>query len=129
MNRIALLLVVLLGVMLPVGVLATAPTAAAYSPFAQACNSASNATVCSANGTNPVTGSNGVIRKASTIISRIAAVAAIIIMMIGGLQYVVSRGDSQKVANARMAIIGGAIGLGIIVAAQGILLLVLSRLQ
>lgn len=110
-------------------------TAALYNPLGGVCNTGSSdfkdakqSSACNAN-TTTLTGKNSVFKKASTIVATIAGIAAVIVILVGGLQYTVSNGDSQKTANARSAIIGGAIGLGIIVAAQGIILLVLSRLQ
>lgn len=111
--------------------LATPATALAYNPLSSACNSgggARNSTACSADGRDPISGPNGALRKVSFIIASIAGVIAVIIIIIAGFEYVTSNGDAQKTANARTAIIGAAIGLVIIAAAQTILLFVVKQL-
>lgn len=104
--------------------------AAAYSPFGTACQAANNgSSACTTNGKNTLTGPHGYIRKASTIVATIAGIAAVIVMIVGGLQYIVANGDPQKLSNARNAIVGAAIGLIIVVAAEGIIIFVLNNLK
>jgi len=124
MKRILLLVATLL-------CLAAPATALAYNPLDKACQSgvgASDSSACSANGSDPISGPNGALRKVSLIIATIAGIAAVIIIIIGGLQYITSGGDPQKAAGARNAIIGAAVGLVIIAAAESIIIFVVSKL-
>jgi hypothetical protein len=106
-------------------------TALAYNPLGGACTSGSttsNSPACADNGTNnPIAGPNGVLKKASLIIATIAGVAAIIIIIIGGFQYITSNGDPQKASSARSSIIGAVVGLVIIASAEGIITCVISK--
>ncbi len=106
-------------------------TALAYNPLDAACQagSANSSGACQSRGS--ASAQNGpvvVIRKVTTIIAVIAGVTAIMIMVRGGFQYITSAGDPQKASSARSTVLGSIIGLVIIVAAQSILLLVLSKL-
>jgi len=123
MKRIITLLAVMFSLALP------ATALAATNPLSAACSApgASSSAACSG-GADPIVGTNGVLKKTTLIIATIAGLIAVIIIIIAGLQFVLSNGDAQKIANARSAIIGAAVGLFIIMASEGILLLVVSRI-
>jgi hypothetical protein len=69
---------------------------------------------CSDNGS----GLTHVIRTVIRIISLVAGIAAVIMIMIGGLRYTTSGGDSSKVAGAKSAIMYAIIGLIVVIFAQ-----------
>lgn len=106
-------------------------SAAAYNPYGQLCQqtAASSSDVCHTNGRDPVTGNNGVLRKVSSIIALIAGIAAVIIIIVSAIQLVTSGGNAQQASTARLALIGALVGLIIIMVAQSIILLVLSRVK
>lgn len=108
--------------------LAPAATAAAYNPLGQACQSNSSSSACSGGTKDPISGPNGVLKKVTLIIATIGGVAAVIIIIVAGLQMATADGDSQRVANARKAIIFAAVGIIIIVAAASIITWVVSKL-
>lgn len=109
--------------------LALPATALAYNPLDAACQGAGKvSSACSTTGQDPISGKNGVLKKATLIIASIAGIAAVIIVLIGGFQYITSAGDPQKAASARSMILGAVVGLVIIAAAEGILTFVLSKL-
>lgn len=89
---------------------------------------AADSTVCEQEGDDPLTGNEGIIIRAANVISVIGGVIAVIIMMYGGFLYITSRGDANKAATGRNAIIYAAIGLIIIVLAQSVVALVLSNI-
>jgi hypothetical protein len=127
MKRLALLITTLLFLTVP------AVASAAYNPLGGACkvggdNSPKSSTACTASSSDPISGPNGELAKVSLIIATITGVAAVIVIIVGGIQYVTSAGDSSKAASARNMIIGALVGLVIIAAAQGILMFVLSKL-
>ncbi len=112
--------------------LATPAVAFAYNPLQTACQSGTltqNSTACDSNGSsNPLTGPNGVLKRVSLIIATLAGIAAVIIIIIAGLQYITSSGDPQKAASARSAIIGAVVGLLIIAASETLIVFIVSKL-
>jgi hypothetical protein len=86
-------------------------------------------------GVNQVDGncsSNGdeiekVIATVIRILSLIAGVAAVIMLIIGGLRYVTSNGDSSSISSAKTTIIYALVGLVLVAMAQFIVRFVLDR--
>ena len=68
-----------------------------------------------------------VIRVVIQILSLVAGVAAIIMIIVGGLRYITSGGDASKVASAKNAIIYAIIGLVVVVFSQFIVRFVLEK--
>jgi hypothetical protein len=126
MKRLLLVLATLLCLSLP------AAASAAFNPLGDACGSggqASSSSVCPVSGSqNPIAGPNGALKKISLIIATIAGIAAVIIIVVAGFQFVIAAGDAQKVASARSALLGAIVGLVIISAAESIILFVVSKL-
>lgn len=111
--------------------LATTAPALAYNPFGGACSNgaAGSSTVCKTKGTSdPVTGSTGVIVKITHLIAIVAGIAAVIIIIIAGIRYIISGGDSAKTASAKNTIIYAVVGLVVIVLAQAIITFIVSRI-
>lgn len=77
---------------------------------------------------NPLTGPNGTIIKASRIVAIVAGAAAVILLLVSGLRYVTSSGDSNKISSAKSTFINTLIGLIIIVLAHTLIVFVVSRL-
>jgi hypothetical protein len=126
MKRLAFLFAALLCLMLP----ATA-MAASYNPLDDACGSGGGvaaSTACGTNGNDPITGPDGVIEKVTLLIASIAGAVAVIIIVIAGFMFVLSNGDAQKAASARMAIIGSLVGLVIIAAATSIITFAVGKI-
>lgn len=61
-----------------------------------------------------------------TLISFVAGVVAVLMIMLAGLRYITSQGDSQKVSQAKNAIIYAAIGIVVVALAQLIVRFVLG---
>lgn len=72
-------------------------------------------------------GLSAVIKLVIQIISVIAGLAAVIMIIIGGLRYITSGGDSSKVASAKGAIIYAIVGLVVVALSQFIVRFVLSE--
>ncbi len=90
----------------------------------------SNSSICQSrgNGTdNPISGSNGILTKTISVVSFVAGIAAIIVMLIAGVSYVTSNGDSGKLNTAREMIIYSLVGLVIIVLARSIIIFIINR--
>lgn len=133
MRRILLslgLLVALLGI----GSLLTAPAYAAWNPFSNSnsesvCRKAGthSSAVCTANGNDPISGSNGVLIKITRLIANVAGLVAIFMMITGGIMYILSNGDTGKVTTAKNTLIYAAVGLVIIALGQTLIVFILNR--
>jgi Type IV secretion system pilin len=104
--------------------------AAPLNPFDKVCNNANaddtdRSFACQTQESDPV---NTTLGKATNILAFITGVAAVIVIIIGGFQYITSAGDSTKVAKAKDMIIYAAVGLVIVAAARTIIMFVISRL-
>lgn len=103
----------------------------ASSDIFQVCNNgkASRSTVCRdrQESSNPLTGKDGLIIKIARIVGVIAGAAAVIIIIISGLRYVLSAGDTKQATDSRNALLYSLIGLVIIVIAESIISFVINR--
>ncbi len=71
-----------------------------------------------------VAGATTVIR----ILSIVLGVIAVVVIIISGLRFIISAGDSASIASARRSLIFALVGLGVVVAAQFIVTFVIARL-
>lgn len=99
-------------------------------PLDEACKSAPKSSTCISRSPNknPLTGTDGLLYKIASILSVVAGVAAVIVLIVGGLRYITSGGDAQKAASAKQSIVGALIGLVVIVLAQAVVTFVVRRL-
>ncbi len=89
-----------------------------------------NTAVCAdTSGRNTITGSGGILMKAINLITFLTGVASIIIIILGGIKYVVSTGDPGKVASAKDTILYAVIGLVVSVSARGIILFIVNKVK
>ena len=110
--------------------LVAAPAVLAADLFEDACSDNPNATVCqdAGGGSNPIYGPDGIVTVVVNILSIIIGVAAVIVIIIAGIQYMLSTGDPTKVNNSKNAILYAVVGLAIAAAARAIVVFVLSKL-
>lgn len=109
--------------------------AASSKPFEDACSKLTQdqqerSAACAAKATtkNPISGgTDSLLYKISRVIATVAGIAAVIIVIVGGISMITSDGDSQKFKNGRNTLIFAAVGLAIIVLAQSIITLVVNR--
>ena len=99
-----------------------------------ACQGVPDATLCKDNtaqdvGTNRIYGPNGILTKVASILSIIVGVVCIIAIIVAGLRYILSGGDSQQAASAKNAILYAIVGLVVTIAARAILVFVLGRIK
>jgi hypothetical protein len=73
-------------------------------------------------------GLNGTVTAAINIISLVVAVIAVIMVIVGGLKYVTSQGESAGTASAKNTIIYAIIGLIVVALAQIIVRFVANRI-
>ncbi len=70
---------------------------------------------------------NGLIADVINIFSIVVGVVAVIMIIVGGFQYITSAGDSNKVGNAKNTILYAIIGLVIVALSQFIVRFVLNK--
>ena len=85
-----------------------------------------NSAACQANGSDPITGKSGLLYKVDRILALVAGIAAVIMIIIGGLMYVTASGDAGKAKTARTVIVSAAIGLVVIAISQLFIAFVIS---
>lgn len=88
--------------------------------------SAGTSAVCNADG-NPITGPSGALTRVTTLVAYIAGIAAILIMIIGGIMYILSGGDSAKVSTAKNTVLYALIGLVVVILARTIIVFVIGK--
>jgi len=110
--------------------------AASVNPFSGVnCTDASSSALCQQvnsqssqkQPTNVIYGSGGIINVATNLIALIAGMAAIIIIIIGGIKYTTSGGNAEKIQAAKKTITYAVIGLVIIVIAKLIVSYVIAN--
>ncbi len=103
------------------------PALASVNFFGEPCRNGSGSTLCGNNSGDNITGTNGVILKAASLLSIIAGIAAVIMIMLAGFMFITAGGDSSKVSNARKTLAYAVVGLIVIVLARTIVIFVVSR--
>lgn len=131
LKKISVCLALAFGLLLPMA----APAMAAEDVFKQVCtgpNGESQSTLCETNkknkSGNPLYGPDGILTKAVKIFSFVIGFAAILMIMVGGLKYVIASGDSNSINSAKNTILYAIIGLAIAAVAQSISVFVISKL-
>lgn len=98
------------------------------------CATNPEAVVCQENknpqdpGNNTIYGPDGIITKAARLIALIVGVASVIMIIVGGIRYVIASGDVTNTTNAKNAILYAIIGLIVASLAQAIVIFVLNKL-
>lgn len=89
---------------------------------------ASSSPLCKDTSTTKLQGSGSIVNLIVNLISAIAGFVAIIMIVISGIQFINSGGDSKKVAEAKDTILFSAIGLVVIAIARLLILFVISKI-
>ena len=106
-------------------------TVGAVGPFDVACQTGgANSSVCKAKSqpNNPLTGSDGILTKVANLLALVGGVMVVIVIIIGGIKYITSNGDSSATASAKNTIIYGVVGLVVIILARGIVSFVVTKI-
>lgn len=99
-------------------------TALALDPKSEVCNSIGSSTDCSATTGLDV---GNVLRAVISLLSLLVGVIAVIMIIISGLRYITSGGDSSKTASAKSTLIYSIVGLVVAVLAGVIVRYVLAK--
>ena len=73
-------------------------------------------------------GDNGVFRQVTNVVLYVIGVVAVIMLIIGGIKYVISGGDAKKVTDAKNTVLYAIIGLAIAFFSYAIVNFVISAL-
>ncbi len=93
------------------------------------CVHAGNSAVCNrGNPSDPIAGSDGLLAHIGNIVSYIAGAAAVILIIVAGVRYITSGGDSNAISGAKNTLIGALIGLVIVALARVLITFVVNRL-
>lgn len=77
---------------------------------------------------NSIFGPNGILTRVARILALAVGIASVIMVIIGGLKFVASTGDSAKAKSARDTIIYALVGLFVAILAQSIIVFVLQKI-
>ncbi len=132
MNKLYLLIsLVILGLIafVSLGIPIAASADSTYLPICQKGEIAQNTSVCK--NVSIQNGSNTnvvieIIKDVINVLSYITGTAAVIMLVVGGIRFVTSGGDSSSVAGAKKSIVGALVGVVIVVLAQTIVIFVLN---
>jgi ABC-type sugar transport system permease subunit len=134
----ALLLLVVIAlpilVVLPVSAQDTTQSDTGSGPFSEVCQRLKDLpdnqkpSACAEVPDNPITGKDGIITKVVHLLLIVIGVASIIMIMVGGLQYILSSGDPARVNSAKNTILYAVIGLVVAVLSQVIITFVIRRI-
>lgn len=78
---------------------------------------------------NPLFGPTGIITKVINLVSMVAGAVAVFMIIIGGVMYILSHGDSSSVKKAHDTLLYAIIGLFIVIMAQAIVRFVLVNIK
>lgn len=87
-----------------------------------------NSSVCNTKDGDPLAGKDGIFLKITNVIAYIAGVAALIMIIVSGINFMTSNGDSAKVTSARHTLTNAIIGLVVIILAKTLITFVVVRL-
>lgn len=98
-------------------------------PLEKACSgNAAASSVCQPTAENPIFGPDGILTGAISIVSIIVGIAAVIMIIVSGLRFVLGGDNPETVKSAKNAIIFAVIGLLVALFAQAIVIFVLRNL-
>jgi len=109
-------------------VYASNPVNAVCSDSGITAGSPSGSPLCTDTSSGQLQGSNTIISLIVNIISAVAGFVAVIIIIISGIQFISSGGDSKKISQAKDSIIYSLIGIIVIVLARTIIVFVLNKI-
>lgn len=125
-KQLILPIIMMVAIVAPVGVTGSAGAVSLSSGLCQGASlqfgSGGN---CSTD--DPQTKFNTILQQAVNIFSVIVGIIAVIMIVVGGLRYITSGGDTGKVSGAKNTIIYAIVGLIIVAVAQFIVRFVLSK--
>lgn len=122
----------LIGTALLLGFSLLVPVPALYAqdPLDPVCGGAgADSTACKGRTTeDPILGQTGVLSRIVQMIVLVTAIASVIMIIVGGMRYIISSGDPSNVNGAKNTILYAVIGLVVAASGQVIVVFVLQKL-
>ncbi len=109
MKRVLISLLMLVGLAVPT--IAQPALVGAVAPFDEACSGAGKETALCRGTDDRILGPNGILRQVINILLTIVGIISVIVIIVGGIRYTTSYGDSGQIKLARETIIYAVIGL------------------
>lgn len=78
---------------------------------------------------NPIVGKEGILNRVISILSFVVGLACVLVIIISGLRFIVSAGDSNSISSARRSLLYAVVGLLIVIVARVLVRFILSRLE
>jgi hypothetical protein len=127
MSRLIFVIALLLTLLLP---MAKVSAQDQFDPYEEACLQAPESEVCQIrqNPENPLSGEEGILVKVLNVFSFVIGVTSVLMVILGGLKYITSNGDSTAITNAKNTILYALIGLVVFLFSQVIIRFVISNL-
>lgn len=113
-------------VLLALGILAPTP-AYASDVFKEGCTGNDTSAVCKASTTDTSTKAQSMVGTVISIILMVAGVAAVIMIIVGGIRYTLSGGDASAIQSAKNTILYSVIGLIVAILAFAIVNFVVAQ--
>jgi hypothetical protein len=127
-NKIVLITALIISIFVSI-IVASPSLFAQVDPLEKACSgNAASSSVCQPTTDNPIFGPDGVLTGAISIVSIIVGVAAVIMIIVSGLRFVLGGSNPETVASAKNSIIFAFVGLVVALSAQLIVIFVLRNL-
>lgn len=102
--------------------------APAYAQFEDVCDgTTTDASICNTTGRDPIAGEDGILKNVLLIFSYVVGVAAVIMVIIGGLKFITANGDPNSITSARNTVLYALLGVIIFLASQAIVRFVIGR--
>ena len=121
-------LIVSLALLLGVGVMSLAPMSAGAVDVFQACKGGGRDTsVCKSTNNDSLLGGNGILKRVIDLLLLVLGIVSVIMIIIGGLRYVLSNGDQSQVTAAKNTILYSVVGLVVAILSFAIIDFVLTR--
>jgi hypothetical protein len=110
----------LLGLLTFIFALAPAVLAEEFNPAENCTGAAASSAYCQNLGsdTDPITGEEGVLKKVIDLLIVAAGVISVIMVIVGGLRFVLSNGEPEKATSGRKTVIYALVGLVIVIISQ-----------
>ena len=126
MRKLALLMYIMIGILTATSL---SIKVSAFDPLDSACNGVSDSTVCNdrQNTSNPVSGPEGIIVKAANLVLYVVGVAAVVMIIYGGIKMITSQGDPKGFSGGRDTIIAALVGVLIAILAKAIVQFFVER--
>lgn len=106
--------------------LAASAAPAASTPKSDVCNALGSGNDCTTKNSNSVD-LNSIVKVIINVLSIVVGIVAVVMIIIGGLKYITSSGDSNNITSAKNTILYAIIGLVIVALAQFIVQFVLNK--